>query len=63
MFSPLDFLLLAHELVVSDQSVLLDWGNDKSSDDELAKIRKNKEEIEEEEREGGEGSSFSHRQW
>ena len=38
MFSPLYFLL-SHELFISDQSILFYLSNDKSSDDELVKIR------------------------
>jgi hypothetical protein len=56
MFSPLYFVL-SHELFISDQSILFYLSNDKSSDDELVKIR-----IEVEGK-GGEGSLLSHRQW
>lgn len=67
------FFFFSYELFISDQSQRVYSSNDKSSDDELGKIRKEKTEETEDERErrkkkrrGNEeqgGSSSSHRQW
>ena len=46
------FFFFSYELCISDQSQRVYWSNDKSSDDELGKIRKEKTEETEDEREG-----------
>lgn len=70
------FFFFSYELFISDQSQRVYSSNDKSSDDELGKIRKEKTEETEDERErrkkkrrgneeqgGSSSSSSSHRQW